>query len=379
MPENDDKPSDTDGTEDREEWEGNDAAPQTRALQDVSLVELFDQLGITANELLMVVRLILTKSVLVVAATVVGMCMACYQQVRLVHGIVGLLGLGLWWLGGLRPLLEVALALFYLTLGASKVTWTLLFWDPNFWVWPVVLLFGTLLGRPKWLATGQYLAVVHLLGGAWLGATAAAMLFHERATTGQGFYSLAAAAFCFGVRWAWVSWWGVLFLVTAIVAYFVLVLIVQASYQDNASKGLGLGPQPVPAGAPPEVARVLAAPDFYQVLELQRTCTADDVRRMAKRKKLQTHPDKTGGAPGSSDAVQRVGQAEETLKEQSSRTRYDIALHRAESGLGDEHESQTPTNNGGGGSQSNKNANVYERSKGQPRTKGNKSRKSKTR
>jgi hypothetical protein len=30
------------------------------------------------------------------------------------------------------------------------------------------------------------------------------------------------------------------------------------------------------------------------------------VRRQAKRKKLQTHPDKTGEGAGSSDAVQRV-------------------------------------------------------------------------
>ena len=54
--------------------------------------------------------------------------------------------------------------------------------------------------------------------------------------------------------------------------------VLQAAQQENASKGQGLGPMPVPAGAPAEVARVLRSHDYYEVLELPRSCTAEEVR-----------------------------------------------------------------------------------------------------
>eukprot|EP00976_Prorocentrum_cordatum_P096440 1190567-Prorocentrum_minimum.AAC.1 len=45
------------------------------------------------------------------------------------------------------------------------------------------------------------------------------------------------------------------------------------------------------------------------------------VRRAAKFKKLKVHPDKTNNGPGSSTAVQRVKQAEDTLFDPDSRNR----------------------------------------------------------
>jgi DnaJ-class molecular chaperone len=53
-------------------------------------------------------------------------------------------------------------------------------------------------------------------------------------------------------------------------------------------------PEPVPAGAAPEVARVLQAATWYDVLEVAPTATAEEVRKAHKTKSLLTHPDKVG-------------------------------------------------------------------------------------
>ena len=59
------------------------------------------------------------------------------------------------------------------------------------------------------------------------------------------------------------------------------------------------GPEPVPSGAVPEVARVLEAASWYEVLEVSVSATAEEIKRAHKLKSLGTHPDKVGAASNS--------------------------------------------------------------------------------
>ncbi|KAK3285886.1 hypothetical protein CYMTET_6524, partial [Cymbomonas tetramitiformis] len=219
-----------------------------------------------------------------------------------------------------------------------------------------------------------------LVAGGWSAIAATVSTYNERRLGRNGFYTLMLSGCYFGLHWAWHSWWGVLFCLLSIVVYLFLIVL-NVAQQENA-KGQaagGLKPMQVPSGAPAEVARVLSASDYYGVLDVPRDAGPDEIKRNAKRKKLQTHPDKTGGAPGSNEAVQRVTEASDMLQDTAMRSQYDRLLAAAERGetTGEPVESAGPAETGeasanaqGGGGGNTKSGFQHERSRGQPRKKG---------
>ena len=62
----------------------------------------------------------------------------------------------------------------------------------------------------------------------------------------------------------------------------------------------------LPEGAEGEIARVLLAKDFYDVLDVAHNFAADDLRRAKRKMSLATHPDKHSDAVGASQAFTRV-------------------------------------------------------------------------
>lgn len=62
----------------------------------------------------------------------------------------------------------------------------------------------------------------------------------------------------------------------------------------------------VPDGAEGEIARVLLAKDFYDVLDVADTFEAEDLRRAKRKLSLATHPDKQQHAAGANQAFLRV-------------------------------------------------------------------------
>ena len=63
----------------------------------------------------------------------------------------------------------------------------------------------------------------------------------------------------------------------------------------------------VPDGAVPEVAKVLRAASWYEVLEVAASASTEEIKRAHKLKSLGTHPDKVGAAnSGSHEASIRV-------------------------------------------------------------------------
>merc|ERR550537_2004793 len=84
------------------------------------------------------------------------------------------------------------------------------------------------------------------------------------------------------------------------------------------------------AGAPedwtPEqearVKTVLRERDYYKLLGLPRTATADDIKREYKKLALQLHPDKCR-VPQTDEAFKKVARAFQCLSDPSKRKMYD--------------------------------------------------------
>ncbi|XP_039125246.1 chaperone protein dnaJ 49-like [Dioscorea cayenensis subsp. rotundata] len=63
--------------------------------------------------------------------------------------------------------------------------------------------------------------------------------------------------------------------------------------------------------------------DFYKILDLERNCTIEDVRKAYRKISLKVHPDKNS-APGSDEAFKAVSKAFQCLSNEESRKRYDL-------------------------------------------------------
>eukprot|EP00929_Paragymnodinium_shiwhaense_P116191 TRINITY_DN8551_c0_g1_i10.p1 TRINITY_DN8551_c0_g1~~TRINITY_DN8551_c0_g1_i10.p1 ORF type:complete len:312 (-),score=104.48 TRINITY_DN8551_c0_g1_i10:720-1655(-) len=72
-----------------------------------------------------------------------------------------------------------------------------------------------------------------------------------------------------------------------------------------------------------EVERVLAAADFYAVLELSRKCSDNDVKKAYRRLALKLHPDKNN-AEGAEEAFKRLSMAFQCLADTQKKSVYDV-------------------------------------------------------
>ncbi|MCO5604965.1 hypothetical protein L7F22_059140 [Adiantum nelumboides] len=70
------------------------------------------------------------------------------------------------------------------------------------------------------------------------------------------------------------------------------------------------------------VHRVRKTKDYYEILGLQKDCTAEELRKAYRKISLKVHPDKNS-APGAEEAFKHVSKAFACLNDESSRARYD--------------------------------------------------------
>ncbi len=63
--------------------------------------------------------------------------------------------------------------------------------------------------------------------------------------------------------------------------------------------------------------------DLYEVLGLERTCSAADVKRAFRTLALQNHPDKNAGCPDAKERFQRINKAYAVLSDEDKRALYD--------------------------------------------------------
>lgn len=71
----------------------------------------------------------------------------------------------------------------------------------------------------------------------------------------------------------------------------------------------------------------MAKRDFYEVLGVSKTATADEIKKAYRKKALQFHPDKNPGNKEAEDQFKEAAEAYEVLRDQNKRQRYDQFGH----------------------------------------------------
>ena len=74
--------------------------------------------------------------------------------------------------------------------------------------------------------------------------------------------------------------------------------------------------------------------DYYEVLSVERTASADDIKRAYRRMALKYHPDKNPGDAAAEKSFKECAEAYEVLSDQDKRSRYDQYGHKGLSGAG---------------------------------------------
>ncbi len=67
--------------------------------------------------------------------------------------------------------------------------------------------------------------------------------------------------------------------------------------------------------------------DFYEVLEVSKTATADEIKKAYRKKAIQYHPDKNPGDKAAEEKFKEAAEAYEILSDQQKRQRYDQYGH----------------------------------------------------
>jgi len=74
--------------------------------------------------------------------------------------------------------------------------------------------------------------------------------------------------------------------------------------------------------------------DYYEVLGVERTCTAQELKSSFRKLALQFHPDKNEGDKKSEEKFKELSEAYEVLSDPEKRARYDRFGHQAPGGFG---------------------------------------------
>ncbi|MDR0542838.1 MAG: molecular chaperone DnaJ, partial [Dysgonamonadaceae bacterium] len=74
--------------------------------------------------------------------------------------------------------------------------------------------------------------------------------------------------------------------------------------------------------------------DYYEILEVSRTATPEEIKKAYRKKAIQYHPDKNPGDKAAEEKFKEAAEAYEVLSDANKRSRYDQFGHAGVSGSG---------------------------------------------
>ncbi|OJU49642.1 MAG: molecular chaperone DnaJ [Bacteroidales bacterium 45-6] len=74
--------------------------------------------------------------------------------------------------------------------------------------------------------------------------------------------------------------------------------------------------------------------DYYEVLEVSKTASADEIKKAYRKKAIQYHPDKNPGDKAAEENFKEAAEAYEVLSDEQKRAQYDRFGHNAPGGFG---------------------------------------------
>ncbi|RLD67836.1 MAG: molecular chaperone DnaJ [Bacteroidetes bacterium] len=72
--------------------------------------------------------------------------------------------------------------------------------------------------------------------------------------------------------------------------------------------------------------------DFYEILDVSKSATAEEIKKAYRKKAIQFHPDKNQGDASAEEKFKQAAEAYEVLSDQNKRSRYDQFGHAGMSG-----------------------------------------------
>ncbi|HOY50977.1 MAG TPA: DnaJ domain-containing protein, partial [Prolixibacteraceae bacterium] len=78
----------------------------------------------------------------------------------------------------------------------------------------------------------------------------------------------------------------------------------------------------------------MAKRDYYEVLEVSKNATAEEIKKAYRKKAIQYHPDKNQGDKGAEEKFKEAAEAYEVLSNPEKRSRYDQFGHAGVGGSG---------------------------------------------
>ncbi|MBK8557125.1 MAG: DnaJ domain-containing protein [Lewinellaceae bacterium] len=78
----------------------------------------------------------------------------------------------------------------------------------------------------------------------------------------------------------------------------------------------------------------MAKRDYYVVLEVSKTASADDIKKAYRKKAIEFHPDKNPGDKAAEEKFKEAAEAYEVLSDADKKARYDRFGHAGMEGMG---------------------------------------------
>src|ERR1700722_13060611 len=75
--------------------------------------------------------------------------------------------------------------------------------------------------------------------------------------------------------------------------------------------------------------RAMAKKDFYELLGLQKTASAEDIKKTYRKLAMQFHPDRNSGDKSAEQKFKNISEAYDVLKDDQKRAAYDRFGHAA--------------------------------------------------